>query len=185
MGAEYALPGFFLLLLGLVAVLNLLPLPANWIMVALVFAWRFCNPNPGAMDMAYLLSVLGLAAAGEIIELLAQIWGAKKYGSTNSGLLGGVIGAIAGAILCAPFLFGLGVLLGALGGAWIGCYLFERLRGRTAAEAWQAAKGAMIGRIFGVIIKCGLGVMILVLTYHAVWPIDMKIPAESLGIENF
>jgi uncharacterized protein YqgC (DUF456 family) len=95
-------------------------------------------------------------------------------------MLGGIIGAITGAILGVPFLFGLGALFGALTGAWIGSYLFERLRGRAAAEAWQAAKGALVGRFFGLTIKCGIGIMMLVLTYQAIWPAVMAIPTESL-----
>lgn len=146
---EYILPGFFLLLLGLVLLLNLLPLPANWIMVALVFVWRFANPNPGAMDMVYFLSVIGLAALGEVIELVAQAWGAKKYGSTNSGMLGGIIGAITGAILGVPFLFGLGALFGALTGAWMGpiclnaCADGQRRKpGRPPRVLWSAGFSA-------------------------------------------
>lgn len=166
----YGLPGTFLLILALVLLLNLLTLPANWIMVILVFVWRFGNPNPGTMDWLYLGSIVGLALLGELVEFVAQAWGTKRYGSTNSGMFGGIVGAIVGAILCAPFLFGLGALFGALLGAWGGCYLVERLRGRNAAEAWQAAKGAMVGRFLGIVIKCGIGVMMLVLTYHAVWP---------------
>ena len=183
---DYILPAFFLLILGSILLLNLLTLPANWIMVSLVLAWRFVNPNPGAMDMIYFLSLIGLAALGEVIEFVAQAWGAKKYGSTNSGMLGGIIGAIAGAILGVTFLFGLGALFGALAGAWIGSYLFERLRGRTAEEAWQAAKGALFGRFFGLTIKCGIGVMMLVLTYHAIWPAVVVTQTEPLpGVKIF
>ena len=186
MDVDYLLPFSFLSLLGLVVLLNLLTLPANWIMILLVFVWRFANPHPGAMDMLYFGSLIGLAALGEVIELAAQAWGAKKYGSTNSGMLGGIIGTVSGAILGAPFLFGLGALFGALTGAWIGSYLFERLRGRTAAEAWQAAKGALVGRFFGLTIKCGIGVMMVALTYHAVWPSAPALPTAPLpGIKTF
>lgn len=167
---EYILPGFFLTFLTLILLLNLLTLPANWIMVALIFVWRFANPNPGAMDWFYFFSVIGLALAGEVIEFVAQAWGTKKYGSSNTGMVAGIIGAIIGAIVCAPFLFGIGALFGALIGAWLGCYTIERLRGRTAEQAWQAAKGAMVGRFLGIVIKCGIGGMMLVLTYHAIWP---------------
>jgi uncharacterized protein YqgC (DUF456 family) len=173
---EYVLPGFFLALLGCVLLLNLLSLPANWIMVILVFVWRFANPNPGAMDVIYFASVIGLALVGEVIEFVAQAWGTKKYGSTNTGLFGGIVGAIAGAILCAPFLFGLGALFGAVCGAWIGCYVFEILRGRPANQAWEAAKGAMLGRFFGIFIKCGIGLTMLVVTFYAIWPDVSALP---------
>ncbi|MDR3177041.1 MAG: DUF456 domain-containing protein [Desulfovibrio sp.] len=167
---EYFLPGLFLAILGFVLLLNILTLPANWIMVILVVIWRFANPHPGAMDAFYFITLVGLALVGEVIEFLAQAWGTKRYGATNTGTIGGIIGAIAGAVVCAPFLLGVGALFGALIGAWCGCYVFELLRGRSAGEAWRSAKGAMIGRFFGICIKCGIGVAMLVLTYHAVWP---------------
>ncbi|MDR2603957.1 MAG: DUF456 domain-containing protein [Desulfovibrio sp.] len=167
---EYLLPGLLLTLMGAVLLLNLLTLPANWIMIFLVFIWRVANPQPGAMDMVYFVSLIGLAVVGEVVEFFAQAWGTKKYGSSNTGMLGGIIGAIAGALLCAPFFLGLGALAGALAGAWCGCFLFEILRGRPAGDAAQAAKGALLGRFCGIFIKCGIGAAMLVLTYHAVWP---------------
>ncbi|MDR1686120.1 MAG: DUF456 domain-containing protein [Desulfovibrio sp.] len=176
---EYLLPGVLLTLMGAVLLLNLLTLPANWIMIFLVFIWRVLNPQPGAMDMIYFVSLIGLAVVGEVVEFFAQAWGTKKYGSTNTGMIGGIIGAIAGAILCAPFFLGLGALGGALAGAWCGCYLFEILRGRSAGEAAQAAKGALFGRFCGIFIKCGIGAAMLVLTYHAVWPGLAALPTDG------
>jgi uncharacterized protein YqgC (DUF456 family) len=167
---DYLLPGLFLSIMGLALLLNLLTLPANWIMVGLVLIWRIANPHPGAMDALYFICLIGLALAGEVVEFLAQALGTKKYGATNTGMIGGIIGALVGAIICAPFFLGLGALGGALAGAWLGCYLFEILRGRSPAEAWQAAKGAMLGRFFGIFIKCGIGAAMLVLTYKAIWP---------------
>ncbi|MDR1947741.1 MAG: DUF456 domain-containing protein [Desulfovibrio sp.] len=175
---EYLLPGLLLTLMGAVLLLNLLTLPANWIMVFLVFVWRVAVPQPGAMDMVYFVSLIGLALVGEVVEFFAQAWGTKKYGSSNTGLIGGIIGAIAGAVVCAPFFLGLGALGGALGGAWCGCFLFEIIRGRTPGEAGKAAKGALVGRFFGIFIKCGIGAAMLVLTYHAVWPGPAALPAE-------
>lgn len=167
---EYFFPTFFLLLLFAVLLLNFFTLPANWIMIALVFIWALVNPHPGKTDFWYFLSVLGLSLFGEVVEFVAQAWGAKKYGSTTTGMFAGLIGAIVGAIVGLPFLFGFGALVGALSGAWFFCYGAERLRGRTSEEAWIAAKGALYGRFFGIFLKCGIGVLILLLTYKAIWP---------------
>ena len=69
----------------------------------------------------------------------------------------------------ASLLLGLGALIGALVGAWIGCYLMERYKGRDDYEARQAAKGALVGRFLGIVVKCGIGAVMLVLTFHAMF----------------
>ncbi len=169
----YALIVPFLVLLALCALLNLLTLPGNWIMVALVALWAFFGPESGTacLGLSFFLFFLGLALAGELIEFLSQIWGGKKYGSSNSSTLFGIVGAIAGAILCAPFLFGLGAILGGLGGAWLGCFLSERLlESKSAAQAIRAANGALLGRFLGMVVKFGLGVSMVALTASYVWP---------------
>ena len=167
---EYLFPTLFLALLLLVLLLNLFTLPANWIMIGLIMAWALINPQPGKTDFVYFSAIVGLSVFGEIVEFVAQAWGAKRYGSTTTGMFAGLLGAIVGAILGLPFLFGLGALFGALLGAWGFCYVAERLRGRSAEEAWKAAKGALYGRFFGIALKCGIGAVIVMLTYRAIWP---------------
>ncbi len=159
----------FLVLLGLVLLLNVVSLPANWIIAALVIMWKLINPAPGDMGAGFFTLLIGAAAAGEVIEFLAQAWGAKKYGATTGGMWAGVAGALVGAFLGLPFLLGLGALLGALCGAWLGSYLLERLRGRPQTEALRAAKGALLGRFLGLVIKCALGAFMIGLVYRALW----------------
>jgi uncharacterized protein YqgC (DUF456 family) len=162
----------FLLLLLLCALLNLASLPGNWIMAVLVGLWAAFGPeNSAPMGIRFFLVFFALALAGEAVEFLSQVWGAKKYGSTNTSTFMGMIGAIAGAILFAPFLFGFGAVLGALAGAWGGCFLSERLlAGRSLKEAVTAANGALIGRFLGMTIKFGLGFSMLAWTAAAIWP---------------
>ncbi len=163
-------PSIFLLILSVILLLNILTLPANWIMLGLISLWKFVGPNTSDMNMFFFIMLFGLAILGEIIEYVAQSWGSKKYGSSTSGMWIGLLGAFIGAILGLPFLFGLGAFIGALAGAWIGCYFMEILNGRSREEASRAAKGALIGRLLGIIIKCGIGIIILVMTYHALFP---------------
>jgi len=160
----------FLFLLGFVLLLNLFSLPANWIFVGLAILWRFLNPNPGEMPLVFFLMLIGLALLGELVEYIAQCWGAKKYGSTTGGMFAGLVCAFIGALVGLPFLFGFGALIGAFLGAWGGCYALERFRGRSDAEASRAARGALVGRFFGIIIKCAIGVFMLGMVYHAIWP---------------
>ena len=160
----------FLALLTLVLLLNFFALPANWIFIGLAFMWFFLNPAPGDMSLMFFAMLIGLAVLGETIEYAAQWWGSKKYGSTTGGMFAGLVGAFAGAIIGLPFLLGFGALIGAFIGAWGGCYLFERIRGRSNAEAFRAARGALVGRFLGIIAKCAIGIIMLGLVCDAVWP---------------
>ncbi len=183
---EYILPSAFLLVLLLVLLLNLLTLPANWVMIALSAMWYFLHPNGdgghgiiNGMNLNYFITIIGLAIFGELIEYVTQAWGAKKYGSTTSGMFAGIIGAIIGAIFGMPFFLGFGALLGALAGGFIGCYVMEKINGKEDGEAFKAAKGALFGRFLGVIIKCGIGVVIMVMAFNCVWPGAFEPPPVS------
>ena len=140
-----------LLALGVCVLLNLITLPGNWAMVALVTAWALLVPDSG-MGAAFFIPFIGLAVAGEAVEFGAQLWGAKKYG----------------------FLFGLGAVFGALFGAWAGCLLAELLlRRQPYPLAMRAAQGAFVGRFLGMVIKFGLGMAMLALTASHVWPTNI------------
>ncbi len=166
---DYALGTFFIALLAISQLLHILSLPANWLMVGLLGLWAYLHPADH-MGSSFFAIVIGGAVIGEVAEFVAQSQGAKRYGSSGKGNIGGIIGAIAGAIFCAPFLFGLGALFGALGGAWGGCYLVERMQGRNNEEAVRAAKGAMLGRFLGLSIKMGIGIAILVYATGFIFP---------------
>ena len=166
---EVLFPTLFLIVLGFVLLLNLITLPANWIMLGFIGLWRVLYPNPGDMGILFFALPLGLAVLGEVVEYVTQGWGSKKYGSSTSGMWAGLIGAMVGALAGLPLLLGLGAFIGALVGAWGGCYLMERYRGRDDAEARRAAKGALVGRFLGIVVKCGIGVVMLGLTFRAIF----------------
>ena len=182
---SFLLAGFFLVVLAFCVLLNLVTLPGNWAMVALVIVWEMFYPGSSLGTMFFVLFV-GLAIIGELVEFGAQIYGSKKYGSSKTSTAAGVIGAIAGAICGAPFMFGIGAIFGALFGAifgalfgaWGGCYLAERLIRRQPSEiAFRAAQGAMVGKFFGMVIKFGIGMAMLWLTASNIWP---ELPASSI-----
>ena len=166
---EYVWAILYILVMLAVLGLNVLGLPANWLLLGLGWVWDLMHPGLN-LGWGFYAPLLALAIAGEAIEFGAQFYGAKKYGGTNKGNIGAFIGAIAGAIFCAPFLLGFGALLGAVGGAYLGCYVFERMHGRPSHEAWHAAKGAMWGRVFGFVVKAGAGGAMLAIIAREVWP---------------
>ena len=139
-------------------------LPANWLILAVIAAWAWLNPGSN-LDTLSIFMLVGAAVCGEVIEFGLQSIGGKKYGASRSGNWGAIVGAIAGAILGAPFFFGLGALPGSLLGAYGGCYAAERLANRSATEAALAAKGALIGKFFGLSVKMGIGVYLLISLY--------------------
>ena len=171
-----AISGVFLFVLGLVMLLTVFGLPGNWIMLILVAVWHFVLPMPSALNIWYWIIVLAIAVLGEVMEFFLQVKQAKKYGSSNTGTVGGVIGAIVGAILLAPFLFGIGAFIGAMLGAWCGCFVFELLRGMDSRTAARAALGAMFGRFLGTVTKLGCGVVIWAITMQYIWPDPQNLP---------
>ncbi len=159
----------FLLLLSCVLLLHIFSLPANWIVLALALGWKWLHPGhePGWW---VLIGLAALAGVAELLELGAQVLGAKRFGSTGRGNLGGIVGAIAGAILGAPLFFGLGALFGALLGAFTGCLLIELGQGRRKEDAFRAAWGAFFGKFFGLAIKFSLGAAMIVILGLHIWP---------------
>jgi uncharacterized protein YqgC (DUF456 family) len=164
------LTGAFLSFLGFLVLLNIFGLPANWLVLGLVVLWHYFAPDAAALDVLFWVLFVGLALLGEGLEMGLQVLKAKRYGSSSSGTMAGMIGAIVGAIVLAPLFFGIGALLGALAGAWLGCFIMEKAKGRPMREAADAAFGAMMGRFLGTVCKCGVGIAMVALTAHYIWP---------------
>lgn len=167
---EFAIAGVFIALMASTQLLHILSLPANWLLLGLLGLWALGHPATDALGPNFFFITIGGAIFGEVAEFVIQTVGAKRYGSSTKGNIGGIIGAILGAIFGAPFFFGLGALFGALGGAWLGCFVVERIQGRSTDEAIFAAKGAMLGRFLGLSLKTGIGIAIVIYATRFIWP---------------
>ncbi|UZP65970.1 DUF456 domain-containing protein [Desulfovibrio mangrovi] len=166
---ELFIGSLFILFMALSLGLHIFSLPGNWLVLGLLGLWRFIHPEAEGMDTTFFLIAGGLALLGEVLEFGVQVLGAKRYGGSNKGNVGGIIGAIAGAILGAPFFLGLGALVGALAGAYAGCLLLEIGQGRSFDVARHAAKGAFFGKFLGLGIKFGIGVCLVMLGASHIW----------------
>jgi len=164
---EYVWSILAILLLCLSQVLQIFSLPANWVGLAIIAAWKFIFPL--SMSWTFVLVLTVLAGAAEALEIILQAKCAGRFGASRRGNIGGIIGAIAGAIFGAPFFLGLGALMGALGGAYLGCLIAE-LPGRTRPEAFLAAKGAFMGKALGFTVKTAIGAMMVVVSIPRLWP---------------
>ena len=155
-------PSLYSVLLVLCLGITVIGFPGNWAMVALVALWKLMHGDAG-FGWDFAAGCAGIALVGEGVEMGLQALTGTRHGSSRKGSLGGYVGMILGAIACAPILFGLGALPGALLGAYLGCLFMEHSQGRPWPEANRAARGVLLGSFLGIITKFSLGVVILVL----------------------
>lgn len=105
--------------------------------------------------------ILG-AILGQVMELMASAWAAKKAGAGKAGARGALLGAIVGLFLGLP-----GVLLGPPLGALIGEWLVRR---QPFKQAVKAAAGAVLGLFAGALGKFILGWgLLLIFLVDAIW----------------
>ena len=124
---------------------------------------------------ASVLVILGLfALIAFVTDLLATAYGARRFGASNWGTVGGAIGGLIGT-LAGALLFGVGALFGLLAGTFGGVFAGEYLRrqrqpstGEGAQEGprfgradWQrvsrAAGGVLVGYLFSAAVQGILG----------------------------
>lgn len=132
-----------LILIGFVGIF--LPvLPSTPIIFAgtLVYAINDKFENVGWKTYTFLaiLMIIGL-----VLDYVAGVYGAKKFGSTKWGILGSFIGGIVGVIVLN--------LIGLILGAIIGAVAFELLAGQSLKKSIKAGGGVLLGFLGGVILK--------------------------------
>lgn len=174
----YLLGAVLLIVILLLALaLTALGMPGNWIMVAAAAVYAYLVPAERVTGFGWpvLLSVVLLAALGELIEFVASALGVARGGGTRRGALlalaGSLVGALVGLFVGIPIpLVGslLAALLFASLGAMAGAMLGEHWAGRDLNRSWQVGKAAFWGRLFGTLGKTLCGVLIVVVTTLAV-----------------
>ncbi len=140
----------FLLLLGFVGCV--VPfIPGVWIAYAALWVLWAMGWTVGTG----LLVAGGIAAiVVTILDFVVPAWGAKRFHCSRRGQVGCVIGTIVGA-----FVLPWGIVLGPFLGALFG----ELTLGRSGHDALLSGVGALLGFLFGVLLKfvlCGV---------YAVW----------------
>lgn len=110
-----------------------------------------------------------ISLLAESLDFIIGTAGARKYGSSKTGVVLSVIGGIIGAILMVPILLGLGAVIGAFLGGFAGAFLGEYLEHRKLNSALKAGYGALIGRAIGVLTKGSLAVVMIVITMSAIY----------------
>ena len=149
--------------------LTLLGLPGNWLMVLSAALYAWLGPETGVLQIGWplVLAIAALAAAGELAELAASVWGAKRAGGSRRAavfaLLGSLAGAVAGAFFGLPLpVVGspLAALLGGALGALAGAAAAEHSLGETPGQSLRVGHAAFWGRVLGTGAKTLAGVAI-------------------------
>lgn len=165
---EYVLAIVCITLMVMSLFLLFLGLPGTWVILGLAGLWDFFTEGSFfGWQFFWLLGILALV--GEAAEFAAGHFGAKKFGGSSKGSIGGMVGAVIGGIMCAPLFFGFGALAGALLGGFAGCWLVEICSGKKNTAAMRAAFGATLGRFGGFTIKLGIGIGMIWLIAPRLW----------------
>lgn len=111
----------------------------------------FKDASAGWLVLTLMLLIMALAL---IMDYLATLYGAKRFGATKKGMFGAVIGGIVGLFFNLP-----GIILG----PFIGATLFELMGGREWKPSARAGVGATLGLFAGAVGKlvCCLSMIIL------------------------
>jgi len=143
-----------------------LGLPGLWVMVlgVLGYGWATDFRTVGVGTIAL---VLGLAAAGEVIETWLGFRLARRYGGSSRAGWGALVGGIVGAIVGVPVPI-VGSVVGAFLGSFAGAAVFEYLGARSLHGAARAGWGAVLGRAAAAAAKVALGLVIAVIGVVAV-----------------
>lgn len=130
---------------------------------------------------AVILTVLFVfAALAFVADLVATTYGARRFGASNWGTVGGALGGLAGAVIGLLFLgigslFGL--ILGSIAGVFAGEYLRRSRRGEQQEEtaprsdwrrASRAAGGVLVGYVASAVAQGALGLASVIVFILAV-----------------
>ena len=160
-------------------------LPGEMFVVGIAGAYVFLGGDVIGWWGVFGFLVLGCIAEG--VELIAGMYGAKRYGGSWGAAFGAFVGGVVGAILGTMIIPIIGSLAGALGGSFLGALIVEQMNGRDDEEAIRAGYGAFLGRIVGLSCKFSAATVMIVL-FSASWMfsdnIETKAEAEVFASQS-
>lgn len=138
------------MLIGLVG--SILPgLPGAPLILLAAIGHRLYFGQSGISNFV-LVSLIILMLLSLLLDYLASMMGAKRFGATWRGVVGAAVGGLIGIFFSLP-----GILLG----PFIGATLFEVFGGYEWKKATRAGLGATLGLLAGVIGKCAVCVAMI------------------------
>lgn len=123
------------------------------IFAAAVVHYIFVGPSGGSIGITTLIILGVLMVAALAVDLVSGSIGAKWFGASRWGALGGIVGAVVG------MFFG---IIGIFVGPLIGVLLGELLGGRGLLPAGKSTWGTLLGTAAGMIGKVGIAFVMIV-----------------------
>ncbi len=148
-----------LMIAGLVGcIIPVLPGPLLVLLGAFVYAW---HTDYTEVSWAVLGVLAGLTLFSQLLDYLASMIGAKKFGAGKWGMIGALVGGIAG-------LFSAGVI-GIIIGPFIGAIFFELAGGKGFRSSLKIGFGTLVGFLGGAVGKGIIAVtMIFIFLYQVI-----------------
>jgi uncharacterized protein YqgC (DUF456 family) len=143
--------------------LAVLQFPGTWLILAaaagygwhrdwIVFGWKG------------LLVLATMAALGELIELGAGLWTARRAGASRRASWYALIGGILGMLLLGLPIPIIGTVLGGIAGCFAGAIIAEVSLGNRLSGATRVGTAAALGRIAGIAGKLSMALAMAGLT---------------------
>jgi uncharacterized protein YqgC (DUF456 family) len=101
-----------------------------------------------------LLCLVILTIGSLVLDYFAGVYGAKRFGATWRGVLGAFVGGIVGLFFSIP---------GLIIGPFLGAMVFELIGGYKIDKASRAGLGATLGVFAGILGKCVISVVMMVM----------------------
>lgn len=124
---------------------------------AFVYDWMVAPPGLG-LDWGNLLGLTAVVVLSQIIDFVAALVGANRFGASRHGVIGAFVGLFVGLFFSLP-----GLLLGPI----VGVYLGEMYSGKDHSEAIRAAWGTLVGNAAGVVSRVIAGSAMLLWIFIA------------------
>lgn len=121
------------------------------------------------IDLGILGILLILSIAGEILEFLSGLIGAKKFGASKAGIIGALIGGITGSLIGSLFIPVIGSIIGALLGVFFGAFTIELINKKNAYNSLKAGLGAFVGRLGGSVTKLVLVIIMAIIVFNKIF----------------
>jgi uncharacterized protein YqgC (DUF456 family) len=128
--------------------------PGTTIILAAAVVHRLVLGADRSLGWSALIAMLVLTLLTYAIDAAAGYLGAKRFGATKWGLIGGAAGALLG------LFFG---LLGLFVGPVIGAIAGELIGGKEVMKAGRAGWGTFLGGLAGVVAKLFIGLIMIVI----------------------
>ena len=148
-----------LMLIGLVGTVVPL-LPGTTIILAAAIVHHLALGEAHSVGWWTIGGLVVLTVLSFVVDFVSGAIGAKKFGASRWGAIGGIVGAIVGIFFGLPGIF-LGPLIGVLAG--------ELLGGKGLLPAGKSTWGTLLGTTAGMVCKLAIGALMIAWFLLAAW----------------